>query len=318
MPRTRIASFFILAATAVLVCQDFKSGTNIVTIPVSVSNRVGTERIRDLSADQFRVFEDGVEQDVTAFSSDRRPISLVVALDSSTSMEMSKTLAISAVSRVITGLEPDDEVALVMFADHAEVRIPWTRVSVFPKIDWESWSLGSGTALFDGVRQALDLMAGAHNPRTAILLVSDGGENASKLTFEHVVRTRRQSETMVYAFTMKDTIGLSSKPLPQVYAVPPKPFGAPPELPLGPSEVIGGLVEDSGGRSYSVYSPGDAQQSPDSLLDELRYQYLLGYSPRKPPDGKYRKLKVRMRDERLEVHHRAGYLAMPDAAARRH
>jgi hypothetical protein len=83
MSRTLIVSVVTLAATTVILSQDFKSGTEIVTVPVSVTKRGGAEHVGGLTVDQFRLFEDGVEQDVTAFSSDRRPISLVVALDSS-------------------------------------------------------------------------------------------------------------------------------------------------------------------------------------------------------------------------------------------
>jgi VWFA-related protein len=283
-----------------------------------VTNRAGTEHVGDLTVDQFRLFEDGVEQDITAFSRERRPISLVIALDSSGSMKTNRKLAESAVTRVIRGLEPDDEVAVLVFADHAEVPIPWTRVAVFPPIDWDGWRPESSTALYDGLRQALDLIAVARNPRAAILIVSDGYDNASKLKFEQIVRTKRQSETTVYAFQIgADSLGPA--PLPQVTATQPSVSTVPSALPSllsSPSSVFHGLVDDSGGRLYAVRDTSEAERSPIALLDELRSQYLLGYTPRKPFDGKYRKVKATTRDGRLEVRHRAGYLARPEPAAR--
>lgn len=304
----------LLVATATLLGQPFKSGTDMVTIPVSVTNRTGTERVRDLAVDQFRVFENGVEQTVTAFSRERRAISLCIALDSSMSMEGTRQrLAADAVGRLIAGLEPDDEIALVVFAGHAEVPIPWTRAAVFPRIDWANWKTVPNTALLDGLRRSLDLMDASHNSRAAILLVSDGDENSSKVTVAKVAATRRQSETLVYAFRMDDF--WNPKPaagtrLPPIEAQAPAgigPMPAPPER--APPDVLSQLVTESGGWSYPIHNAGHTAQAAGSLLDELRYQYVLGYSPRNAADGTYRKLKVEMRNREFRVRYRAGYLA---------
>jgi uncharacterized protein with von Willebrand factor type A (vWA) domain len=109
---------------AVLAGQTLRSGVDVVTVPVSVTNRPGTESIRNLSAEQFRVFEEGVEQTITTFSTERRPVSLCITLDSSGSMEGPRQqLAIVAVTRLIAGLAPDDEVAIVTFAHNVEVPV---------------------------------------------------------------------------------------------------------------------------------------------------------------------------------------------------
>ena len=76
------------------------------------------------------------------------------------------------------------------------------------------------------------------------------------------------------------------------------------------SDVLDDLVGDSGGRAFPLGSLEQAARSAGVLLDDLRYQYLFGYSPRKPPDDKYRKLRVEMRNPSLRVRSRQGYLAV--------
>ena len=109
-----------------------------MTIPVTVTNRAGSERVLDLAADEFRVFEEGVEQDVAVVSKERRPISLCIVLDSSMSMRGApQRLARNGISPMVAGLEPDDEIAFVVFSDRVQVPVTWTRVSAFPQIDWD-------------------------------------------------------------------------------------------------------------------------------------------------------------------------------------
>jgi hypothetical protein len=128
-----------IAAAAVLVWtitalgqQPFKSGTDVVTVPVTVTNRSGTERIRDLTAVDFRLFENGDEQRVSVFNRERRPISLCITLDSSFSMTApQQALAAAAVTRMLEGLEPDDEVSLVVFAGGSQYLLGYTPLKAF-------------------------------------------------------------------------------------------------------------------------------------------------------------------------------------------
>jgi VWFA-related protein len=154
-------------------------------------------------------------------------------------------------------------------------------------------------------------MDSARNPRAAILLISDGDENGSRLKLADVVKTRRQSETAVYALKL----GQFWEPRVDTSGLPIDGAGLPP-VAVSPqahtpdtSNVLRDLVDDSGGWSWPVQTSTDAELSSRALLDELRYQYLLGYSPRRTLDGKYRKLKVEVRQGGVKVRYRAGYLA---------
>jgi Ca-activated chloride channel family protein len=298
---------------ATLVGQTFTSRTDVVTVPVSATNRTGTERIRDLTVDRFRLFEDGLEQAITVFSHERRPVSLCIVLDSSLSMAGPRqVLAERAVSALVTDLEPDDQLSLVIFAQRTEVRIPWTAAAAFPPIDWKNWKTVPYSAVVDGLKRALTTMATARNPRTAVLLVTDGQDNGSSTTLHDIVTTRREGETLVYAFRTDDFSVPRDTRLPQAATQRPaagSPFPA--AAVRSTPDVLGEIVGASGGWIWPMRGTDDAVRAAGSLIDELRYQYLLGYSPRKAPDGKYRKLRVEATSDGVRVRHREGYVALP-------
>ena len=127
------------------------------------------------------------------------------------------------------------------------------------------------------------------------LIISDGYENTSATTVSRVVKTREQSEALVYAF------GLAG----------------PTELAPGGgylTNVLPAVVGDSGGVYLSITSLSDAAAAGLTLLHEFKYQYTLAYTPSKPLDGTYRRIKVEIAVPDLLVRHRGGYLALPAGA----
>jgi len=174
--------------------------------------------------------------------------------------------------------------------------LPWTAAGFIEPMRWHEWGQGDSTALFDGLETALQLIDEASNATPVILLVSDGGENTSEISLRQIVTTRRQSETLVYAY----------RPREPVSTVPPD---------LAPwsreRDFLPELVGDSGGVILEMRTTQVAEEMAGRFLDELNAQYTLGYVPTKPLDGKYRKLKVEARNKDLRVRHRGGYLATP-------
>lgn len=312
----------LLIATLVLVAfpvgepgaQTFTSGIELVTLSVVVTNRAGSEHVRELTAADFRVFENGREHPIVAFGVERRPQSVCVLLDSSESMQGARQrLAAAIVDRLISGLEAEDEAALVVFAGDVEVPVPWTPAREFPTIDWAGWRTEPHTALLDGLSRAMTLADTARHPRTVFVIVSDGGENASRHRLSDLVKSRRQSEVRIYAFDLAD-IGAPIR-APEAARTEPADFTTR-HMPLitGTAEgepVLRPLVGDSGGDVYRVKLASPVEATVNGLLDELRHQYHIAYEPAVAPDGAYRKLKVEVRDRRLRVRHRSGYLAMP-------
>ena len=150
---------------------------------------------------------------------------------------------------------------------------------------------------------------GARNPRPVILLISDGGENSSRASLADIVTTRRQSETQVYAFGVVSPASAQRK-------LVRGPDGSAFDRSSPPSvDVLPRIIGDSGGVEYRVSAGMDAASVARAFVDDLRFQYTIGYTPIKALDGKYRRVKVEMKKRGFKIRHRGGYLAVPGGAA---
>jgi VWFA-related protein len=296
----RIAATLIVVGMTPLAAHQpsFTSKVELVTVPLAVTNVTRDKLISGgLTAADFRVFEDGVPQEISLFSQDRRPTSLCIVVDASGSMASARRhdLGVAALQHAVRGLEKGDEVAIVRFAESITTVVPWTREPDERRLPWRL-DPGAGTipnsSIADAVKAALEVVDKATNPRRAILIISDGFENTSATPVPRVVRTREQSEALVYAF------GLA---------------GPPERAPGGAylTNVLPAMVGDSGGVYLSVTSMSDAAAAGLTLLHEFKYQYTLAYAPSKPLDGTYRRIKVEITIPDLLVRHRGGYLALP-------
>ena len=283
----------ILLASAVHAQPLFRSAVDLVTVPVTVSAKDSTRRVGELGVADFRIYEDGVLQELTVVSHEPRPLSVCILVDSSPSMASGRQpLATRAIDTLLKGLAPDDEASLHFFAAKFRTVFPWTNAGQLKPVSWLEWRLSLGTALIDALKEALAQIEQARHPLPVILVVSDGGENASGTSLAGLVASRRQSETLIY--------GIHTDLPPSRYA---------PLVNRAFANFLPQVVGDSGGMIHRVRSTEEAEMSATALLEELRSQYVLGFAPKRPLDGKYRRLKVEVVDTNLIVRHRAGYLA---------
>ena len=268
---------------------------DLVTIPVTVVARDAARRVGELGPGDFRVYEDGVLQEVSVVSHEPRALSVCVLLDSSPSMASGRqALAIRAIDTLLKGLAPEDEATLFFFAASLRPVFPWTKAPELKPVSWLQWRLALGTALIDALKEGLRQVEGAHNPLPVIVVVSDGGENASGTSLANLVASRRQSETLIY--------GIQTDLAPWRYAPP---------VNRAFANFLPQVVGDSGGTILRARTPEEGETAALTLLEELRSQYTLGFASKRGPDGKYRALKVEPLDKNLTVRHRAGYLAVP-------
>jgi Ca-activated chloride channel homolog len=283
-----------LATTAALQTQPaFRSSVDLVTVPVTVTARDQAWRVGELGPADFRISEDGVPQELSLVSHEPRALSICILLDSSPSMASTRQrFAIRTVDTLLSSLAPDDEATMVFFASKPRVAFPWTRASQLRPVSWIEWRLSLGTALIDAMKEGLRLIEQASNPLPVIVVVSDGGENASGSSLASLAATRRQSETMIY--------GIHTD-------LPPSKFAPPVNRAF--TDFLPELVGNSGGTVYEVRSAEAGEAAARAFLEELRSQYTLGYVPKRAADGKYRTLKVESTNRNLVLRHRAGYLA---------
>lgn len=324
----RVALLALAIAAPVLAQQaEFKSGVELVTVPVTVTSRDRNTYIDGLTASDFKVSENGQQQDVANVTRERLPLSLSIVVDDSGSMALGnrRELAVEAAQRVVAGLLPGDEIAIVFFGEKVDQRLAWTKIAAIAQLNWSGWNPIGKTPLNDGMRLGLDLIEKAHNTRRVVLLITDGFENSSRLSIADLVKTRQQSETAIYGFGVGSArlselaneqpfVRHLSKP--NADAVRTADRGAPgavaPTDALPNFDYLETLVGDSGGSVRRILTLPEASMAARNMVDELRYEYLVGYTPKKPLDGKYRKLKVEVNRRGLYVRHRGGYLALPN------
>ena len=325
----------VLAVAPVVAQQpQFKSGVELVTVPVTVTSLDHNTYIAGLTAADFRLSENGDRQVITTVSRERRPISIAFVVDSSGSMGLGnrKELAVYTAQKIFEGLQPDDQIAIVFFGETVERRLPWTRVGDIKQLNWGGWVPYGNTPLNDGMKLGLQLIDEARNPRRAVVLLTDGFENASRESTSSLVKTRQQSETTIYGVgvgsaniddlrtDMQRVQVIDKENLPRVNAEAIRQIEANtpgasqlvrPQATLPNFDYLETLVGDSGGSVSRVLAMPEVAMAARNLVSELQYEYLLGYTPTKALDGKYRKLKVEMNRRGLYIRHRGGYLALP-------
>ena len=290
-----MASAALALFAAVSAQPLFRSAVDLVTVPVTVTAKDTLRRVGELGIADFRLYEDGVLQDLSVVSHEPRALSVCILLDSSPSMASGRQpLATRAIDTLLEGLDDDDEASVHFFAARSRTVLPWTRGADMTAISWLEWRLSLGTALIDALKEGLAQVEKASNPLPVIVVVSDGGENVSGTSLSKLVETRRQSETLIY--------GIHTDLAPSRYA---------PLVNRAFANFLPQVVGDSGGMIHRARTVDEAETAAAALLEELRSQYTLGFAPKRVLDGKYRTLKVEAVDRNLTTRHRAGYLAAP-------
>jgi len=264
-------------------------------VGASVTDPLG-RLVTGLEQENFRVFEDGVEQEIVRFSSEDVPVSIGVIFDMSGSMSDKIDKSRQAAVQFFRTANPQDEFFLVDFNDRAQLISPFT-ASVDDLQDRLMYTGAHGlTALFDGVYLGLSQMRGAHNTKKALLILSDGGDNHSRYSETEVRKFVREADVQIYAIGLFDPDG-----------------GPTPEEREGPG-LLGDMTMMTGGRTFVVKNVNQLPDIATKISMELRNQYVLGYMPsHRMHDGKWRKIKVRLNPPQglppLTVSAKSGYFA---------
>lgn len=283
--------------------QPIKQGESVhVDVDLALVNVTVTDPynriVVGLEPENFRIFEDNVEQEVVNFSSEDVPISIGVILDHSGSMANKLGNAKQAAFQFFKTANPRDEFFLVGFNDRAELLSPFTENVEDLQSSMLSTSAKGSTALLDAIYLGLSQMRSARNARRALLIISDGGDNHSRYAEKDIKRLVREAETQLYSIGIFDPFEYRSR--------------TPEEL-NGPS-LLSEMTELTGGRSFSVENLNDLPDIAAKIGVELRNQYILGYHPsNKAHDARWRKIKIKLRTPKglppLSVYAKTGYYA---------
>ena len=281
----------------------FRTEVNWIYLNVTVADRDG-RMVPGLDRSNLEVYEDGVLQETKFFSAERQPIFLTVLIDVSGSMSDKFEEIRDAVLHVLDGLCPEDTVRVILFSHEIEtIENVQKRKDDFMRA-FEHVKLSGWTRLYDTIDLALRQSSGIRGSRKAIVVISDGEDTKSLIRLRSLLERTKESNESIYTLG----IGHFSRRglLSSLFSDGP---GVNQNVLRRISKVTGGrfyLVageHHKGGRDFVDYYC-------QLILDELKTQYLLAYSPSNPvKDGEWREIKVKVKGKKYAVRTRSGYYA---------
>lgn len=281
----------------------FRVSVDTVSLSVTVLEEDG-RLVTDLPAENFTVYEDGVEQEIQFFSKSDVPLRMVILIDTSSSMRQKIEMAQEAAIRFVRSLSPGDEVQIVEFNDRVLTVAPLTADFAEVTAAIRETEVGGATSLYNAIYISLkDLQRGANEEldRRAIVVLSDGNDTASLLGFQDVKEQARKSNVIVYAISLRATEDDLEKD---------KYRNAKYELDM--------LARETGGQSYAPQELDDLSGVYEEIADELKSQYSIGYvSSNTAADGAWRRLQVISEAPGTTVRTRSGYYGPRPSRLRR-
>ena len=284
---------------------------NLITIPVSVYDRYGLY-VPNLKKENFKVFEEGVEQQIEYFGTTDKPFSVVLLLDTSPSTEY-KIEEIQAASKAfVKQLKPDDQVMVIEFDGNSHVLTEFTkdRNQINKAIDKADF--GYSTSLYDAVDYTLSKKLSRIEGRKAIVLFTDGVDTTSlKASYDETLYEAEESGVLIFPIYY-NTFSRNSGGIFRGGILSPK--GTRPEDYALGRKYLDDLAEITGGKVFRPEStPGGLTRAFEGIAEELRRQYNIGYIPGEDgKPGERRKIKVRVDRPNLVLRARDSYIVGED------
>jgi Ca-activated chloride channel family protein len=273
----------------------------LVQLPVSVLDRDGVPVI-GLDQQHFEIYEDGVRQNISLFQHEDVPISIGLVIDNSGSMRNKRERVNSAALVFVRESNPEDETFIVNFDDEAYLEQDFTG-SIGNLIDTlENVDTRGETALNDAIYISLEhVEANGRMDKQALLVISDGEDNASKFGFNRVMERLQEAEVIVYVIgllELNDQRGGLFRRSPSSRA----------------KRELRQIAESTGGQAFFPESLAEVEGLCRRVAHELRNHFTLGYNPtNRAFDGTWREVEVKVNAPRgfprIEVQTKPGYFA---------
>jgi Ca-activated chloride channel family protein len=284
-----------LAALSLQAQQaTFRSGSRVVPAYVTVTDS-NNRLVTDLAKEDFEVFDNGRPQDITIFDNEVRPISVVVMLDTSISMTHRLDDLFAGAEQFLLRLLPADKAMVGGFSDKLEFATGFSSdrpslVSALKHLDY-----GNETRLYDALHASLDQLEKVEG-RKVILLFTDGADFGSRQSSGRALERARDADVMIYG------IGLETEF-----------FNGQSMVRSKPDSILNRFAGETGGGFFDLKKNADLNAAFTRVAQELRSQYLLGFSPA-TLDGKVHKLEVRVKRPTMKARSRRSYVASPAGA----
>ena len=305
MSRLFCAGAIVLACGAFALAQDqpqFRSESELVVLHVMVTDRSGSY-VSGLGADAFRVLDDSLPQTPRFFLHEDAPVTVGLLIDSSGSMRNVRDRVIAAAAEFVAASNPQDEVFALVFNDDVQPvlrGLPFTSdAETLRQALSTAFRTAGRTALYDAVAHGLRYVANGSHERRVLVVLSDGGDNASEANLKDVMTLVQTSNTVIYSVALEDPFDGEYNP-----------------------KRLRQLADASGGESFTPKNVDEVRSAFQKIARDVRHSYTIGYEPAgAAPRAGLHKLRVDVTSSdgrRLDVHSRTGYLrghadARPDA-----
>jgi Ca-activated chloride channel family protein len=261
--------------------------SSIVILNASIKNRDGRS-VAGLRQDQFKIFEDGVEQKVEYFSPEQTPFAAVILLDTSGSMEQRVSMARAAAIRFLDGLRVSDNTAIYRFDSKVELVQPFSNSRDLAEAAFDLKAKGM-TRMNDAIYQAAADLSKREEKRRAIIVLSDGQDTMSGTSADRALKAALAADITIYTIDMSPVGGTKR---------------------VQEQGVLKNLAEKSGGTFISTPGGEAMRDAFEKIVEELGVQSTLGYSPlNTKKDGKWRAIELRVAKPDLIIRTRKGYNA---------
>jgi len=269
----------------------FRSSTDLAVLHVSVVDK-HAGFVRGLPRDAFVVYEDGRPQPIAFFANDDTPVSVGLVIDSSQSMFTRRDAVIAAGMAFAESSHPDDEMFTLNFNERIWPGLPDGQAFTSDHAELhgalnQSASRGT-TALFDAIRAGLLHLDGGVRPRKVLIVVSDGGDNASRTRYQDVLDEALKRDVVIYAVGIYDDDDRDAKP-----------------------GVLRELAASTGGEACFPRKLADVGPALERIARDIRSSYTIGYVPPDAAKASTRHIRVDVHPpggRKLNVRARSGYV----------
>jgi Ca-activated chloride channel family protein len=281
--------------------KPIRLDVSLVLVPVMVTDQHGSP-VMNLNRNDFKLFEGEKEQHVSYFYSEDAPISVGLIVDLSGSMGNKLDRVREAVDEFFKVADPHDDYFVITFSDKPTLFANTTQSTETIESRLGEMKAHGNTALADAVHDGLMKLKSAYYRRKALVIISDGGDNASRHSLRSVKNLAKEADAEIYAIDVCDAPAvLLTKKLEEKFG----------------KQWLTQLTGVTGGRTIAVDNASKIPGAAAQISRELRNQYVLAFRPENNPHkGKWRKLKVKivrpMTDLAYQLYYRTGYMARTD------
>jgi VWFA-related protein len=265
----------------------------LVVLHATVTDRQGS-LVSNVGEQDFQVYENGVAQRIQLFKNEDIPVAAGLVIDHSTSMGPKLAEVTAAARAFVRSSNREDEIFVVNFNEIASLGLPpsirFTDSTAELANAIADESARGQTALYDAIAMGLEQLQAATRDKKVLIVVSDGGDNASRRTLDQVMKLAEQSSAVIYTIGVFDQDDGDKNP-----------------------GVLNRLARATGGEAFLPGQLSEVVANCERIARDIRHQYIIGYAPSNPaPDGSYRGIRVLARTKdrgKLSVRTRTGYIA---------